>query len=474
MSTTSLALNPVGASRLAGLRKWALLPVVLAGTAMVILDFFIVNVAMPATQRDLHAGAGAIQWVVAGYGLALAAGLITGGRLGDHFGRRKMFALGLALFTLTSAACGVAPNAEILVAGRVAQGLASALLMPQVLAIIGIAYEGEDRIKAITAYALTLGLAATAGQLIGGALIQIDIAGLGWRSCFLVNVPVGIAALVLTARVVPESRAAASGRLDLVGAALVTVGLVAFALPLIDGRQYGWPTWTWLSLAASPVLLGAFVLFQRRLAARGGSPLVAPALFRERAFRVGLGMLVVFYSSVASFFLVLALYLQNGRGLSALDSGIVFSFEGIGFMATSMAGPAITRRLGVQGLAAGAAIRAVALAGFFVVVERIGGGGSVAWVALALLLDGAGMGMVMGPSVQLVLAKVSPEHAGAAAGVLAAAQQVGNAIGVALIGVVFFGALHHGVPQAFRLGLIGLVALSAVVVALVQRLPRSA
>jgi EmrB/QacA subfamily drug resistance transporter len=403
MSTTSVALNPVGASaRLAGLRKWALLPVVLAGTAMVILDFFIVNVAMPATQRDLHAGAGAIQWVVAGYGLALAAGLITGGRLGDHFGRRKMFGLGLALFTLTSAACGVAPNAEILVAGRVAQGLASALLMPQVLAIIGVAYDGEDRVKAITAYALTLGLAAVAGQLIGGVLIQLDIAGLSWRSCFLVNVPVGVGALVLTARLVPESRAASSGRLDLVGAALVTVGLVAFALPLIDGRQYGWPTWTWLSLGASPVVLGAFALFQRRLAARGGSPLVAPALFRERAFRVGLGMLVVFYASVASFFLVLALYLQNGRGLSALDSGLVFSFEGIGFMATSMAGPAITRRFGVQGLALGAAIRAVALAGFWVAVERIGGGGSVAWVALALLVDGAGMGMVMGPSTQLV------------------------------------------------------------------------
>jgi EmrB/QacA subfamily drug resistance transporter len=474
MSTTSVALNPVGAiSRLAGLRKWALLPVVLAGTAMVILDFFIVNVAMPATQRDLHAGASAIQWVVAGYGLALAAGLVTGGRLGDHFGRRRMFALGLALFTLTSAACGVAPNAEILVAGRVAQGLASALLMPQVLAIIGIAYDGEERVKAITAYALTLGLAAVAGQLIGGALIQIDIAGLGWRSCFLVNVPVGIAALALTFRFVPESRAASSGRLDLVGAALVTVGLVAFALPLIDGRQYGWPTWTWLSLAASPVVLGAFVLFQRRLAARGGSPLVAPALFRERAFRVGLGMLVVFYAGVASFFLVLALYLQDGRGLSALDSGLVFSFEGIGFMATSMAGPAITRRLGVQGLALGAAVRAAALAGFWLLIGHVGGGGSVAWVALALLLDGAGMGMVMGPSMQLVLAKVSPEHAGAAAGVLAAAQQVGNAIGVALIGVVFFGALDHGVPHAFRYGLIGLAALSVVVVALVQRLPRS-
>jgi predicted MFS family arabinose efflux permease len=250
----------------------------------------------------------------------------------------------------------------------------------------------------------------------------------------------------------------------------VTVGLAAVMVPLIDGRQQGWPAWTWASLAAAPVILGAFALYQRRLAARGGTPLVAPVLFRERAFRVGMGMLVVFYASVASFFLVLALYLQNGRGLSALDSGLIFSAEGIGFLATSMAGPAITKRLGVQGLALGAAVRAVALLGFWIAVGQIGTGGSVAWVALALLIDGAGMGMVMGPSTQMVLAKVSREHAGAAAGVLATAQQVGNAIGVALIGVVFFGALNHGVADAFRYGLIGLVALSAVTVALVQRL----
>src|SRR5581483_771880 len=207
MSTTSFALNRVENHRIAGLRKWALMPVVLAGIAMVVLDFFIVNVAMPATQSDLHAGAGAIQWVVAGYGLALAAGLITGGRLGDMFGRRRIFAVGLALFTLTSAAAGAAPTAEFLVAARVGQGLASALLMPQVLAIIGVAYDGEDRVKAITAYALTMGLAAVAGQLIGGVLIQLNIAGLDWRSCFLVNVPVGLAALAMVPRLVPETKA---------------------------------------------------------------------------------------------------------------------------------------------------------------------------------------------------------------------------------------------------------------------------
>jgi MFS family permease len=174
---------------------------------MVVLDFFIVNVAMPAVQRDLDAGVGAIEWIVAGYGLAFAAGLVTAGRLGDQFGRRRLFGWGLAAFTLTSAACGLAPDAGLLVAARVAQGMAAALLMPQVLAIIGVAYEGRDRARAITAYAMTLGVAAVAGQLVGGALIEADLAGLGWRLCFLVNVPIGLAALAALRRTVDESRA---------------------------------------------------------------------------------------------------------------------------------------------------------------------------------------------------------------------------------------------------------------------------
>jgi MFS family permease len=463
------------------LRRWAALPVVLAGTAMVILDFFIVNVAMPALQHDLQASAGAVEWVVAGYGLAMAAGLITGGRLGDLLGRRRMFAWGLALFTLTSAACGIAPDAGTLVAARVAQGAASALLMPQVLAILGVAYEGADRVRAFTAYALTLGIAAVAGQLVGGALIAIDPAGLGWRSCFLVNVPVGLVALAATRRTVPESRAAGATRLDLPGAALVTAALVAVVLPLIEGRAHGWPAWTWASFAAAPVLVAAFARSQRRLAARGGSPIVPPVLWAQPGFAPAVITVVAFYATVASTFLVLALYLQGGRGLSALDSGLLFSVLGAGFLVTSSiagAGGPVIQRLGRQVLAVGAGLRVLALGGLWLVVGHVGAGGSVAWLAGPLFLDGAGMGLVMGPLLTLVLAGVRPEHAGAASGVLGAAQQVGNALGIAAIGVVFYGALHAGpgagtVPPAYRAGLLALVALGAVVVALVQRLPRA-
>ena len=482
MSTTAPLLpaaRPL-AARAAALRRWAALPVVLAATAMVILDFFIVNVALPAMQSDLHAGAGAVEWVVAGYGLAMAAGLITGGRLGDLLGRRRMFAWGLVLFTLTSLACGLAPDAGTLVAARVAQGAASALLMPQVLAILGVAYDGADRVKAFTAYALTLGLAAVAGQLIGGVLIELDVAGLGWRSCFLVNVPVGIAALALTRRTVPESRAPDATRLDLPGAALVTAALVAVVLPLIEGRAHGWPAWTWASLAAAPVLLVAFGRSQRRLARRGGSPLVPPVLWEQRGFAPAVVTVVAFYATVASTFLVLALYLQGGRGLSALDSGLVFSLLGAGFLATSSwagSGGPVVQRLGRQVLALGAGVRVVALMGLWLAVGHVGAGGSVAWLAVPLLLDGAGMGLVMGPLFTLVLAPVRPEHAGAASGVLAAAQQVGNAVGIAAIGVVFYGALSAGpgpvaVPPAFRDALLALAALGLVVVALVQRMPR--
>jgi EmrB/QacA subfamily drug resistance transporter len=474
MSATTKAISTlrVGSTRTAGLRKWALMPVVLAGVSMVVLDFFIVNVAMPTMQVDLHAGANAIQWVIASYGLAFAAGLITGGRLGDQLGRRRMFSIGLALFVLTSAACGIAPSSEALIAARAAQGLSSALLMPQVLAILGVAYTGADRLKALTAYAMTLGIAAVSGQLIGGVLIQLDPAGLDWRACFLVNVPVGLAALAFVRRTVPESRGGDSC-LDLVGADLVTLGLIAILVPLIEGRDHGWPAWTWMSFAAGALLLGTFALYQRRVVARGGSPLVHPELFAERAFTAGLATVVVFYATVASFFLVLALELQEGRGLDALDSGLVFAFEGLGFLVTTMTAGALVARFGRQVLAVGALVRAAALVGLYFAAGHVGAHGSVAWLAGALVVDGAGMGLVMGPIITMIVTNVAPKHAGAASGVLSSVQQVGIALGVALIGVVFFGALDagHAVVDAFRQSVLWLAAGSVVVAVLIQALP---
>ncbi|MFE9449663.1 MFS transporter [Streptomyces sp. NPDC006739] len=456
---------------------WATLPLILVGTFVITLDVFIVNVAIPETQRDLHASASAVEFVVAGYALAYAAGLITGGRLGDLYGRRRMFLLGVALFTLSSAWAGMAPTAGQLVEARIAQGLASALMGPQVLAIIGVTYQGPARVRAFNAFGLTMGLAGVFGQLIGGLLIHADIAGLGWRTCFLVNVPVGIAALVLGPRLIPESRSEGRARLDPLGMVLVSAGLVAVVLPLAEGQQKGWPLWTWLCLAASPVLLLLFAAHQRRLASTGGSPLVNPVLFQQRPFTIGVITAVVYYSGMASFFLVLALYLQAGVGLTALESGLVFLPLGVGFLAVSTLARKIAALLGRQTLAVGALVLLAGLGGLWGAVDHIGTHGAVAWLVPGLMVGGAGMAMVMAPLASIALAGTDPRFAGAASGVLSTASQVGGAVGVAAVGAIFYHVLGNApTGQSYAdgftasLALLGPLALAVAI--LVQFIPR--
>ncbi|MEO9176448.1 MAG: MFS transporter, partial [Gaiellales bacterium] len=248
--------NEPGTSRLSRVREsqWTLLALLLTAPFMVVLDFFIVNVAIPSLSVNLHAGPTVIEWIVAGYGLTTAIGLVAAGRLGDRVGRRSVFWAGMLLFTLASGACGVAPGGGTLVAARLVQGLGAALVTPQVLSIVSVAFEGKERARAFGIYGITLGLAAVLGQLIGGLLIQADILGLGWRACFLINLPIGLVALVLVPRLVPESRVEGAGRLDLVGMGIITLGLAAIVLPLIEGRAQGWPAWTWACLAVSPVI----------------------------------------------------------------------------------------------------------------------------------------------------------------------------------------------------------------------------
>ncbi len=454
-----------------GRPHWAVLPVVLTAMFMITLDFFIVNVAIPSLQRNLHANAAAIQWVVAGFGLGVAAALITGSRLGDAFGRRRVFAIGLALFIVTSAACGLAPTAGLLVLGRVLQGTSAGLMTPQVLAILQTSYSGRAQARAFSMFGLSLGIGAVLGQLIGGLLIRADVLGLDWRSCFLINVPVGVAALVLVPRVVPESRSPARTRPDIPGMMVASLALVAIVLPLIEGRQEGWPAWTWLSLAGGCLLLAAFGIYQHRLAARGGAPLVNPVLFRERAFTAGLLAQLTFWMGQASFFLVLAVYLQQGRGLSPLRSGVVFTAIGAGYLLTSSTAHHLARMLGRQVIALGALIMAAGL-----VLLRAGSGGGLGWVVPGLVIDGLGMGMVLAPLAVTVLARITPQHVGSASGLLSTVQQVGNALGVAIIGIVFYGAISRGlpdaVPQAFRSSVIYLVIVELSLAVLVQLLPR--
>jgi EmrB/QacA subfamily drug resistance transporter len=453
---------------------WAPLAVLLAGTFMIVLDFFIVNVAIPSMQGELHAGSGAIEWVLTGYGLTFATLMITAGRLGDQHGRRRMFSLGLALFTLASAGCGAASSPTVLVLARVVQGIGAALLSPQVLSTFGVIYSGPDRARAFGAYGIVAGLAAAGGQLIGGVLVQANLLGLGWRSCFLINVPVGLLALALAPRLVPESRAQRASRLDVTGTVLVTLGLTAIVLPLVDGRQHGWPAWTWLCLGAAPLVLGAFAAHQRFLHRRGGAPLLDPSLFRERSFTAGLVTQIAFWCGQASFFLILALYLQQGRGLTALGAGLVFTIMAAAYLATSMAAPALTARDGRRVVAAGGLTLAAGYALLLASVAEIGTAGAVGALAPALILIGAGMGLLITPLMTIVLTDLDPETAGAASGTLNTAQQVGNSIGVALIGVIFFGALPRGYAHAFELSLAALAGLLVAVAALSRLLPRPA
>ncbi|AEH10795.1 MULTISPECIES: MFS transporter [Protofrankia] len=442
---------------------WAPLLVVLAGTFVTFLDFFIVNVALPSIQTDLHASPAAVSLVAAGYGLTFAAGMITGGRLGDIYGRRRMFALGLALFTLTSAGCGLAPTAGFLIATRVLQGAAGALLTPQVLAILGTTYTDSRRGTAFAAYGFAMGIAGVLGQLVGGALIQADVAGLGWRMIFLINVLVGLATLPMVSRLVPESSGAAT-RLDLVGTALGAGAVTALVLPLVEGREHGWPMWTWLSLAGAPVLGVCFAAHQRRRSDLGRAPLVDLGLFRVRTFAFGCIAGLTFALVPPSFFFVLALYLQRGRGYDALFSGVAFTAVGAGYFVALFVATPVARWIGHQVLALGALLVA---AGCVLLAEMAHAGS--AWdLAPGMAVIGFGIGLVLVPLASTVLTGVDPRHAGSAAGVLSTAQQVGGALGVAVIGMVFFRS--GAIADAFVISLWVLAGLTGATALLTQLL----
>jgi MFS family permease len=445
--------------------------VILAGTSMAVLDFFIVNVALPAMQRSLHAGGSTLEWVAAGYALTTAVLLIASGRLGDRYGRRRMFALGLGLFTLASVACGIAPNSATLVTGRLAQGAGGALMGTNVLSLIGVIYsDPADRAKALGAYATVMGFAAVGGQLIGGALLQLDPLGLGWRSCFLINLPIGIAAMVASIRVIPESRGEATS-VDLPGIALITAALTALVLPLVEGRQLDWPLWCWISLALVAPLTGVFALQQRRLQQAGMMPLLDRSLLGMRSFRAGLAAQLVFWCGQASFFLILALFLQQGHGLTPLAAGGVVIALALPYVVTSMRATLLAARYGRNVVTASAL---TLVTGHLVLIGTValdGTTGSVLALLPGLGIVGIGMGLGMAPLTGGLLAGLRPEQAGAASGALTTAQYVGSALGVALVGIAFFGGLGAGFASAFEHGLWVLVGALSLVAVLSRRLP---
>ncbi|MBF4764001.1 MFS transporter [Nocardioides islandensis] len=445
---------------------WGPLAVLMGGIFLVVLDFFIVNVALPSLQTDLHATSSGLEWVVAGYGLTFAALLIAAVRLGERWGRRRVYVLGIGVFVLASAACGAAPTIETLVAARLAQGVGGAMVSPLVLALVRDVYAGGRLARAIGIYSAVMGLAAASGQLIGGALISADVAGLGWRAIFWVNVPVGLAVVAGAPRLLPNRRGAAA-RVDVAELLLATVTLTALLLPLMEGRRLDWPAWTWASLALAGASAVATYARGRTLVAHGLRPLVDPVAFRSSTVRVAVACQGLLFVGMASYFLVLALYLQLGRGLSALESGLVFTLVAIPYMAGTVAVPRVAARLGTRTVASGAAVFALGHVALWVAVRT---DASVADLAPGLVLAGLGMGVALTSLIGAAMTGVEPATVGAVSGVLSTVQQVGNTLGVAVVGMVFFGGVTAGYDVAMAHSLLVLAGTTTAVALLATRL----
>src|ERR1700760_506245 len=399
-------------------RRWLRLPVVLLAMFMAGFDIWVVNVAGPSLQRDLHVSDTALQLIVGGYAFMYASGMVTGGRLGDLFGYKRMFLIGVVTFALASLACGLAPSSGALVAFRLVQGLTGAVMVPQVVALITASFPARERSRALGWYGATMGLGFVSGQILGGGLIQANILGLSWRAVFLVNVPVGILAVIVGVIVVPSARGQHRPRLDPLGAVGVS-GSVALALvPLTLGRDEGWPVWTWVSLAVALPVLAATVAWERRLTRQGGEPLLNMTLFRDRAFSAGLLLNFAALFFFGSFMFVLTLLLQSGLGLSPLHAGIVNLPLALTFIAMTLTGPRLAARLGPRSITVGAGLATLGVIVLALTALHFGGHLSGWDTAPGTALIGLGQGLMVPSLMGAVLSHVRPEQAGAAAGVL--------------------------------------------------------
>jgi EmrB/QacA subfamily drug resistance transporter len=416
--------------------------VVLVAGFMDLLDATIVNIAVPSIQSDLEADYAQIEWIVAGYVLAFAAVLITGGRLGDIFGRKRLFMVGMAGFTVASAWCGLATGPTMLIAARFFQGAMAGLMVPQILAIIHVSFPAEERGKVFGMFGAVVGSASVAGPIIGGLLLQWDVADLGWRPIFLVNVPVGIAAMIAGQVVIRESRSATAPKLDLPGMALAITAILMLVYPLTEGRRLGWPIWCFLLMAGAFLVLAVFVKYEKWRTRTIGSPLVVLSLFRARSFTSGMSVWLLFMTALGGFFLVWTLYMQIGLGWTPLHAGLTATSFALGAApAAGISVEVLTPRFGRRVLMAGALLNAIGFAAYIWASWHYGVSISSWQMVGPLIVAGIGFGLVVAPMIDLILTDVPVQDAGSASGLLNTTQQVGMALGVALVGVIFFSYL---------------------------------
>jgi EmrB/QacA subfamily drug resistance transporter len=431
--------------------RWLAAAVLITGALMDMIDLTIVNVALPTIRRDLHAGATSLEWVISGYMLAFAAALIIAGSLGDLVGRKRVFLAGVGLFGLASLAAGLSQAPGQLIACRIIQGTAAAMMAPQVLATFRSIFPAKERGQAFGLYGAMLGFASAIGLLLGGVLTEANLLGWSWRSVFFVNVPVAVLALVAGLRFIPETRERSAGRPDLTGGVLLAASLVAIVYPLLEGRELGWPWWSWLLLAAG--LAGLAGLGTREALRRrpGIAPLIQPRLLRIPAFSAGLGVQLMFSAGLQGFFLTFALWLQTGEHFSPLRAGLTAVAFSVGsFLLAPFAVP-LARRHGRRVLVLGALLLAAGMGGVLAAAGHVTTAGNP-WPAVpGLVVAGAGLSLLVIPLVNVVLAAAPAAAAGAASGLFSTSQQLGGALGVAVLGTVFFGYLpSHGFAAAFR------------------------
>jgi EmrB/QacA subfamily drug resistance transporter len=454
-------------------RYWLVLIVVLVADVMDLVDSTVANLAGPSIRADLGGTDTTLQWVLAAYTAAFALGLVTSGRLGDLLGRRRMFLVGMAGFTLSSLACGLAPGAGWLIAARVVQGLFGAVMIPQGLALVKVAFPPEDLQKAFIPFGPVMGLAGVAGPILAGWLIDANLFGSQWRSIFMINVPIGLAAFVLAWRCLPhqtgERRVA---RLDLGGVTLLTVASALLIVPLVQGRELGWPTWTYASLAGALVVLGWFTWSERR----SSHPVIEPSLFRRRGFVIGLVFIAAFFMALTGFTLAFNLLMQLGLGWTPLHSGLSLMPWAIGTaIGAGLSGAVLAEKLGRATLQLGLGIAVLGMLGLWWTVGHYGTDLSSWSVVPALLVSGFGSGLVFVPLFGYILGDVSEAEVGSGSGLLNAVQQFSAAIGVAALGTVFFEKIaSSGFVGATQVVLVLATVLYVVTLALVWLLPRVA
>ncbi|MGO4618086.1 MFS transporter [Nocardia sp. 2YAB30] len=434
-SATAPAIAPAAA--LGARRALAILAVILTGQFMAVLDASIVNVAIPSIRSSLRTTGSALQLIVAGYVIAYAVLLVTGARLGDRFTQRRTFIAGLALFTLASLACGLAWNETSLIIFRFVQGVGAAAMVPQIMTLIQRNFSGDARAKALSVYSAIISGGMVAGQVLGGLIVNADLFGSSWRGVFLVNVPIGVALLALAPRILPSVTERFERKLDLPGLATLTASVLLLVLPLVLGRELGWPLWSWISFGASVLGLVVFVMIERAVGARGGEPLFARRVLEAPGLMLSAATLFVIMATFGGWMFVMAIHLQSTLGYSALHAGLLFIPLGVTFALASLNWERIPSRRHAVMIPFGLVLGAASMVALGVLLRD---GSDVGWIALVLLgLCGIGNGVAFSPLMTRTLAKIPMTLAADASGILVTNVQLGIVVGIATFGSLFLG-----------------------------------